>query len=175
MPLGEGWWLNLDTGEAISIYEHASEVTSNPKKFRLKPADVKGFISHDPEHRRELLKKVMRKGFGRIRESKSFLVFEFDYSFDDAMVRLIDFLRDKGYGEYATIQVHSLRDPSKNFSSTVGGLLDMRKTERLPGYKGKLAIPVSTPGEVHFSLHDSKVRLALSLLHEALRGPSRKR
>jgi len=156
MPYGEGWWLNLNTGEAIPIHEHASEVVTNPKKYGLKPSDFKDMSPWNQADRVKIVKKAMANGFARVREAKSHIVFEFDYSnFDEAVVRIVDFLKKAGFGEYATIEVHDIRNPKKNFEATVGELLDPEKVDSLIGAGVAESV---------------KVKEALRQLFEALKG-----
>ncbi|MBW1779099.1 MAG: hypothetical protein JRJ54_16190 [Deltaproteobacteria bacterium] len=77
MPPGEGWFLDLETGEDISIFEHAKAVLEDPRWFRMDPAAVTGMVL--PRDRRKILMLALSRGFVRIRAFRGDVVMEFDH------------------------------------------------------------------------------------------------
>jgi hypothetical protein len=108
MPLGEGWFISLLTGEAIPIDEHAHFVKMNPKKFGFKPDDLKDLLPGNPNDRIEILKRVMRKGFARVRAHGNRVVVEFDWpNLEDALAYIVQFLSDN-FGKYTAVELHDI-------------------------------------------------------------------
>ena len=54
MPSGEAWFINIDAGEQIDVYEHMSKVRTDPVLFGLTPEDI--------TDRRATLLKVLGNG-----------------------------------------------------------------------------------------------------------------
>lgn len=100
MPLGEGWGLNIKTGETIKIYDHFSAVKENPEKFGLKEVVGK---------RKQVLRQVFKNGWMRIRSHWRRVVFEFDDETINAMNFVHSFLRDHSFGPLTTIKINNLK------------------------------------------------------------------
>lgn len=44
MPPGEGWFIDLESGEHIRIFEHAQAVKDHPERFRIDPLEISGLV-----------------------------------------------------------------------------------------------------------------------------------
>lgn len=95
---GEGYFLEIKTGDVVEIYEHYRNVVSNPSRYGLTDADI------TPD-RKETLVKVLRNGFIRVRAQKSQIVFEFDWDDTQAIPVIIRFMKKMGFigGRWVTI------------------------------------------------------------------------
>ena len=104
MPTGEGFWLNVATGKAIPVIEHLAYVTSYPTKFGLRR------IEDRMGSREEILRRVLRNGWIRVRATGDSTVFEFDASRDDAMWSIKRFCKRTGIpGLYTTARINDVR------------------------------------------------------------------
>jgi hypothetical protein len=111
MPLGYGWWLDLKSGKAIEIDEHAHFVKGNPKLFGINPKDVEnlmpGFGAKDVD-RRKILLMTMARGFARIRVHGIEGMIEFDWAnIDDAMFEIVKFF-DENFSPNTHLEIHDL-------------------------------------------------------------------
>jgi hypothetical protein len=117
MPAGEGWFIDLRSGRAIDIDEHATAVAKDPARYRIRPCEIRGLIPTAPAHRARILRLAFKRGFVRVRADKGRVVAEFDAADHARVVRRIDrFLKAKGFGELAVIAIHNLQRPRLNFA-----------------------------------------------------------
>jgi hypothetical protein len=108
MPQGEGWFLDLTTGEAIPIHEHAFAVVENPRRFGLDPREIAGL---DPVRDRiAILRAALKRGFCRVRAHHDEVSIEFDFpNRRRALDRIRSFLRKQGFGAFVILVIHDLR------------------------------------------------------------------
>jgi hypothetical protein len=131
MPQGEGFWLHLPTGKAVSIHEHASAVVAAPKTYGIKPAMLKGLSVFDLKDREKILRMAMAKGWCRVRSSGAFLTFEFDYGTRiDALFAIVGFLKNVA-GPLTRVEIHDLGRPRGDISALASDLLDPAMREAL--------------------------------------------
>ena len=145
MPLGEGWWIDLTTGQAIPVDEHAYAVLQNPTRYRLDPKLVKGKMPSAPTAKdtMELRRLAMKNGFVRVRAHGASVVVEFDYpKLEDVVAILVPFLTNQ-FGphtwvafhdvtrnkQYADVTVQNLEDP--DFVNQLFGLVFEHKSIKL--------------------------------------------
>ena len=102
MPIGEGWFIDRQTGEAISIYEHAMAVHEEPERYRVTADEVQG------RSRPEVLKLVFQRGFIRVRWDKDGVVFEFHGEHEQALEQIRAFLKAHGVAAYTVVGIHDL-------------------------------------------------------------------
>lgn len=107
MPLGEGWYIDLNTGQAVKVYEHAHDVMENPKKFRVHPKEIAGLIPTNPTDRDIIRRLVLKRGFARVRAHGSSVVIEFDMKAEDAIPMIIPFLTET-FGPNTWVAFHDL-------------------------------------------------------------------
>lgn len=109
MPLGQGWWLDLKSGKAIEIDEHAYFVKANPKMFGVNPKDVADLLPSSENDRRKIVLMTMARGFARIRTHGRIEVhIEFDWAnLDDAMFEIVKF-SDENFGNSTYLEIHDL-------------------------------------------------------------------
>ena len=103
MPIGEGWFIDLHTGEYIEIAEHLSAVRADPSRYRVEPEEVR----HGDRER--ALKLVLSRGFVRVRADKHRVVAEFDAERPTALPLIEGFLRDKGFVNARPVCLHDHR------------------------------------------------------------------
>jgi hypothetical protein len=133
-----GWWLNLDTGEAVDVFEHCQTAKENPKKFGLTKKFLEGLTCFQPADREAIIRKAMESGWCRVRVSRGFYVFEFDHpNRADSIFAIIHFLTTKsGAGPLSQIDVHDLRRPKMSFSVNAQTLMDPEAREEYVGLSG---------------------------------------
>ena len=123
MPLGEGWFIDLETGEFIAIYEHARAVLACPDRYRLKKEDVAGI--HPVRDRIVLLRKVLANGFVRVRFHKNDLVIEYDFPDRETVLgHMRRFAEKYQLGENTNARINNVRFPE---ASQSGRLTDILK------------------------------------------------
>lgn len=123
MPLGEGWWLDLRTGQSVYIDEHASAVSSDPKRFRIDPKEIKGLNPFVQKDREEIVRLAMAREWARVRGHKGFVVVEFDRSdLEDSVLTIATFLKDQGFGDFTTVELHDIHR-GKQYSDTLKNLI----------------------------------------------------
>jgi hypothetical protein len=71
MPRDKGYWINLKSGKAKEVYDHESELFSNPKSYYLTADRLRGM-----KDRRERLIAAMKKGFLRMRKQRGYIAWE---------------------------------------------------------------------------------------------------
>ncbi len=121
MPLGEGWWLDLRTGRAFPVDEHAHSVCSRPRQYRLRPEDVEGLVPGTRKDRDVLRRLAVRKGFARVRYHKGIVTVEYDAPAPRrALARIGEFLSDT-FGPGTTVHLNDLRRQWKFHWATGGG------------------------------------------------------
>lgn len=111
MPTSEGWWFNHTTGKNLSVPDHAAEVERSPKKFGLMPKDVSGLNSSNPEDYNLLRMLALKKGWVRVRSSRSgeVAVEFFSSPAEDVLLSTAAFLRKMGYGDFTTVYFNDLK------------------------------------------------------------------
>jgi len=103
VPIGEGWWLRIRDGRAFPVEEHLAAVLVTPSRFGLARGDSIGT-------REEILRRVLKNGWIRVRYADSYTVFEFDAPREDAMMVIQRFAEDAGTpGTYGTARINALR------------------------------------------------------------------
>lgn len=102
MVMGEGWFINIYTGESVGVGEHMQAVKDNPGKYGLSPEDI--------TDRENTLLRVLRNGWVRVRRHKAEAVFEFDSSDPEKAMRTIqEFMLEKGIIKYAYVRINAIR------------------------------------------------------------------
>jgi hypothetical protein len=96
--MGEGWFIDLETGKEVLIYEHHFAVMANPKRYRMTAEEIEG------RSREEILRLVFKRGFIRVRDSGGEVHFEFDADRQSAMRQIRDFCKAK-YGRSHALAV----------------------------------------------------------------------
>lgn len=108
MPLGQGWWLDLKSGKAILIDEHAYFVKANPKMFGIDPKAVADLMPSSENDRRKIALMAMARGFARVRAHGIEAHIEFDWSnLDDAMFEIVKFM-DENFGNNTYLEIHDI-------------------------------------------------------------------
>lgn len=107
MPLGSGYFLNSATGEEVEAYEHLGTALKDPARFGLAPASVKHF-RNTPENRKELLTRVIRNGWIRVRMYKNAKVFECWRINDDVLFTILEFAHRHHMWDSERISIHEL-------------------------------------------------------------------
>lgn len=111
MPLGTGWFIEVKTGAEIPVDDHAVAASQEPVRFGLSPAEVSGLNPRSPRQRIEILRRVLRNGFVRVREHRGRVVFEFDWPETEAVfAAILSSARSHGYEDAPAIalEVHDL-------------------------------------------------------------------
>jgi len=104
VPVGEGWFLDMRTGRALSVREHETAVRADPHRFRIRPEEVEG------KDRAELLTLVFKRRFIRVRWDKSGVVFEFHGGRKRALRLIRRFLLAHEAGPYTPVRINDLAD-----------------------------------------------------------------
>lgn len=99
---GEGWWIDLRSKRSTPSHEHLAVVLASPAKFRLKHSDLYG-------SRSDVLKRVLKKGFCRVRSVDASTVFEFDFPNAEAMKVIKAFMRRMGVVGFHGISIFNFR------------------------------------------------------------------
>jgi len=106
MPMGSGYFVDLNNYEVIPINDHYQDVKAHPEKYRMKADDI-------TEDRGETLQKVLKKGFGRVRHHQSGSP---DFSFeaygrdDDVYAGLLAYAKLKDLPSSTYVKVFNLRN-----------------------------------------------------------------
>lgn len=132
MPLGQGWYIDLTTGQAISVYEHAHDVTQTPKKFRVDPKEVAGLIPTSPEDRDKIRRLVLHRGFARVRAHGNSVVVEFDVKTEDAVPIVVPWLVEN-FGPNTWVAFHNITTHKQYADITVADLEDQDKLDAIFG------------------------------------------
>jgi len=103
MPNGEGWFIDLRTGEHISIHEHRHAVVADPARYRVTPEEIAG------KDRKHIVGLALERGFVRVRADKGWLVAEFNAPQGEALPQIERFLADKGFVEYRQLRIRDHR------------------------------------------------------------------
>jgi hypothetical protein len=103
MPAGEGWFIDLATGEAISIQEHQTAVKADPARFRVTPGEV------EKSDRDVVLGLVYSRGFVRVRADEDWVVAEFDAEESAALPAIRGFFEQKGLAGGPHVCLHDHR------------------------------------------------------------------
>lgn len=77
MVLGEGWWVDTQTGETVQIYEHFESVLREPERYGIESARVEGTSVANLQAREEILTDVIKNGWMRVRLHAGGVVFEY--------------------------------------------------------------------------------------------------
>ena len=143
MPRGEGYFIEIKTGEVIPIYEHLADVQSRPKRYGLTSEEIKPSRPGMPreEVRCEVLRRVFRNGFIRVRTDGDGTVFEFDSAGARAIRVIRRFIRKKGLVGHHRVRINDL-GLSRSVEATGREILTPRKP--LPW--AAIAGPASSPG-----------------------------
>lgn len=142
MIQGSGWYIDLTSGNAITVHEHAKDVMQNPKQFRINPRDVAGLNPDLPQDRDKIRRLVLHRGFARIRQHSNSVVVEFDIKVEDAVPIVIPFLMENfdpntwvafndvaNNKQYTDIRIGELEDQDR--LNQVLGLVYERKSIKL--------------------------------------------
>ena len=132
MPLGEGWYIDLNSGQAIPVHEHAHDVAQNPKKFRINPKEIAGLQPTVPTDRDQIRRLALKRGFARVRSHGSSVVVEFDARIEDAVPMVIPFLTDN-FGPNTWAAFHNIADHKQYNDIRVADLEDSDKVNQIFG------------------------------------------
>ena len=132
MALGEGWYLDLTNGEAISVDEHALDVAHNPQKFRINPKEIAGLQATSPTAKDQIRRLVLHRGFARVRSHGNSVVVEFDVKLDDALPILIPFLTET-FGPHTWVAFHDVANHRQYTDIRVLDLEDQDKLDQVFG------------------------------------------
>ena len=91
MPTGEAWFIDLQTGEVMPVFEHEGAVRANPARYRVTARALLG------QERCGVLRQVLARGFARVRADKHVVVVEFQWPRRRACGVLRDFLQTHGF------------------------------------------------------------------------------
>jgi hypothetical protein len=110
MPLGNGWFMDLNNYELIPITEHFESVIGDPKRYRLKPGEL------NKRNRDKTLINVMKHGFARIRMPNAAIVKDFTFegwgSWDDILSGVMTFASMKKLPKHTYITMANIKDGS---------------------------------------------------------------
>ena len=108
MPMGDAYFLDMDTFHVYPVQEHYTAVKQDPRRYRLPPKEI------TPD-RNETLLKVLKRGFVRIREDvkRSEWSMEGYGSCDDMYAAAISFAKIKNLPMHAHFRLGNLKDRSK--------------------------------------------------------------
>lgn len=121
-PPGEGWFIDLENGEHIRIFEHAQAVKEAPERFRIDPAVASEMVL--PRDRRKILMLALSRGFVRVRASRGDVVMEFDHPDRNRVFRVLkDFIRRHGFVEGANLRINALNLPDAAFRGNAKNFL----------------------------------------------------
>lgn len=84
MTLSTGFFINAKTHDVMKIHEHATAVVADPERFGLKATDIEGL--HPRRDRFEVLAKVMKAGWIRVRRRKDDMSIEFTCTWVEAIL-----------------------------------------------------------------------------------------
>lgn len=127
MPPGEGWFIDLENGEYIRIFEHAQAVKEAPERFRIDPAAVAEIVL--PRNRRKILMLALSRSFVRVRASRDDVVMEFDHPDRNRVFRVLkDFIRRHGFVEGANLRINALNSPNASFRGNTKTFFAMCET-----------------------------------------------
>jgi hypothetical protein len=132
MPLGEGWYVDLTTGQAIQVYEHAHDVMQNPQKFRVNPKEIAGLQPTVPADRDKIRRLVLHRGFARVRAHGASVVVEFDVKVEDAVPVVIPFLTET-FGPNTWVAFHDITSHKQYTDIQVSDLEDQDKLNQVLG------------------------------------------
>ena len=102
-PIGEGFFLDLRTGECIPIHEHRHAVQANPVRYRVTPGEIAD------KCRDGILKLVLSFGFVRVRADREWVVAEFDAPLDEALPIIRGFLAEHGFIGHRRVRIRDHR------------------------------------------------------------------
>lgn len=132
MPLGQGWYIDLTTGQAIPVYEHAHDVMQDPKKFRVNPKEIADLIPTVPADRDKIRRLVLHRGFARVRAHGASVVVEFDVKVEDAVPVVIPFLTET-FGPQTWVAFHDITSHKQYTDIRVADLEDQDKLNQVLG------------------------------------------
>lgn len=84
MTHSTGFFINAKTHDVRQIYEHATAVVSDPESFGLELSEIEGL--HPRKDRFEVLARVMKAGWIRIRRRRSDMSVEFSCTWVQALL-----------------------------------------------------------------------------------------
>jgi hypothetical protein len=103
MPLDKGWWLEVESGDSVSVREHFDEVRANPFHYGVEQSG----LSTD---RAEVLTKVLRNGWIRVQSYGRETIFEYDSpSSEKAVEAIAEFIQSNGLAENHWIRINDFR------------------------------------------------------------------
>ena len=133
MPLGEGWYIDLATGESISVDEHAYDVMHEPQKFRIDPKEITDLPPTAPADRDRIRRLALKRGFARVRSHGNSVVVEFDYpKLEDAVSMVIPFLTNN-LGSQTWVAFHDITRKKQYADITVRELEDQDRVNEIFG------------------------------------------
>lgn len=133
MPLGEGWFIDLSTGEFIPVDEHAYDVWHAPKKFRINPKEIAHLQPAQPADRYKIVRLALQKGFARVRAHGRTVVVEFDDPrIEDVVMMTVPFLTDN-FGPQTLVGYHNLATGKQYHDILVRELEDQDRVNEIFG------------------------------------------
>lgn len=128
MPLGSGYWIKAKTGEEVGAFEHLDAVLKGPAMFGLVPEATHELapnaFSATPEARRDILTRVIRNGWIRVRMHRKAKIAECWRAKDDVLYSLFEFAQRHNMWDNERITINELGSASgaRGFTMTVGQL-----------------------------------------------------
>ena len=133
MPLGEGWFIDLNTGKFIPVDEHAYAIWHTPKQFRIDPKEIAGLQPAQPNDRFKIVRLALSKGFARVRAHGRTVVIEFDDpKIEDVLLMTIPFLTDN-FGPQTLVGYHNLATKKQYNDILVRELEDQERINQIFG------------------------------------------
>jgi len=108
MPMGDAYFLDLNTFQVYPVQEHYTAVKKDPRRYRMQASEI-------TPNRDETLLKVLKRGFVRIREDvrRSEWSMEGYGSWDDMYAAAISFANIRDLPMHAHFRLGNLRDRDK--------------------------------------------------------------
>lgn len=130
MISGEGWWIDLNTGEALPVAEHTKAILNNPRRFRLDPREIARNIrgTARPD---SLIELALKQGFARIRAHGSVVV-EFNHKLEDVAAIVIPFLINN-FDESTYVAFHDVAHKRQFADVRIGELEDQDRVNEIFG------------------------------------------
>jgi len=129
MPRYQGFWLNIRTGKAIEVEEHAEYVWKNPGTFGLTKAQIEatGYtLGNAGDERVEVCRMAFKKGWLRMRKYRESVSFQHEWTdLFDVYGAIVTFLKEHkdAVHMYDDIRVVNIASGS-GFQGTAAQFLD---------------------------------------------------